>query len=118
MGKPEGGAEKTGDDGKKPGDDGEKPGDDGKKPGDDGKPVKPAEDDMKKYPKAAAFCQGSFRADAKVAARTSYLNTALTEVPCEEVWNDYGGESETDGAARTLKMLGLEMEETFKEFCC
>merc|ERR1711981_610813 len=94
---------------------------DGAKPdkaGDGAKPEKPAGGDMKKYAKAAAYCKGAFRAGAMVAGKTA-LNIAETEMSCERVWNEMGGEKEgEDGAAGLLKTMGAKVEEAFMKACC
>merc|ERR1712159_610673 len=78
---------------------------------------KPAGGDMKKFARAAAVCKGAFRADGMVAGGTT-LNIAKTEMSCERVWNELGGEDEKDGATGMLKLLGAKVEEAFKKACC
>jgi len=82
-----------------------------------GKTDMPAGGDMKKFPKAAAVCDGPFRADGKVKGGTA-LNIEKKEMSCEYVWNEIGGEKEIDGGAAFLKLMGDKITEAFKTACC
>merc|ERR1719201_113286 len=68
-----------------------------------------------KFPKAAAYCEGTFKAAAMFEGK-SFFTQANEKMSCAGVYNQMGGE-ENDGAGM-IDMSGANAIKTFKDKCC